>query len=70
MASEGHLHFSLLFHEPGDLEAWKADAVLDEESEVLGLLEKGRAGGDHTHSPPSPPESLVSPREMGWGVGL
>lgn len=52
-------------HEPGDLEAWKADAVLDEESEVLGLSEKGRAGGDSTHSPAPPQESLPT----GAGLG-
>lgn len=48
-----HLHFALFSHKPVDLETWKTDAVLDEESEVLSFSEKGRAGGDKTHSPPS-----------------
>lgn len=56
--------------EPVDLEAWKADAVLDEESEVLGLSEKSRAGGDHTYSLPPPQENPVCPPELGTVCGV
>lgn len=55
-------------HKPVDLEAWKADAVLDEESEVLGLLEKGRAGGDCTHLPSPHQESPKCPPVFVMGV--
>lgn len=58
-----------LSHKPVDLEAWKADAVLDEESEVLGLLEKGRAGGDCTHLPSPPQESAQKPTSVCYGCG-
>lgn len=57
-------------HKPVDLEAWKADAVLDEECEVLGLLEKGRTGGHHTHLLSSPQESPMCPTVFVMGMGV